>query len=125
MPSLLRDPFPACSSPTMMGSGSLESSVAFSVPLDAETAKRPVVDPISELRYLSARKVIVWKEMNKLGREICMLKNEYSRLEAREQLAAEMVEASPVQLPPCPSSPFFFLLGRGLIAPLASGNFRV
>ena len=115
MPPLLRDPFPACSSPTMMGSGSLESSVAFSVPLDAETAKRPVVDPISELRYLSARKAIVWKEMNRLGREICLMKNEYSRLEAREQLAAEMVEASPEQLPPCPSSSscFFFFWGVG------------
>ena len=65
--------------------------------MDAEAAKRPVHDPISELRYLSERKSIVWKEMNKLGRAICMLKNEYRRLEDREQVAAEMVEASSEQ----------------------------
>ena len=62
----------------MMGSGSLESSVAYAVPLDVETAKRPVVSPISELQYLSARKSILWNEINRLGREICMLQHAYS-----------------------------------------------
>ena len=43
-------PVLTCSSPTMMGSD---------FPLDAEAAKRPVHDPIAELRYISERKSIV------------------------------------------------------------------
>ena len=94
-----------------------------------KTAKRPVQDPISELRYISERKSFVWKEMNKLGRAICMMKNEYRRLEDREQLAAEMVEASSEQLTPSPpllSPPpwrFFFFFRGGYLLRLVQGTF--
>ena len=67
--------FPEClhsSRPGLdMDFGSIEEAVAKNVPLSRETVKRPIEDPVSELRYLSARKSVVWGEMSRLGRELC------------------------------------------------------
>ena len=76
-----------------MDFGSIEEAVAKNVPLSRETDKRPIVDPVSELRYLSARKSVVWGEMSRLGRELCEWQSEHARICERETRAAEMIEA--------------------------------
>ena len=89
--------FPEClhsSRPGLdMDFGSIEEAVAKNVPLSRETVKRPIEDPVSELRYLSARKSVVWGEMSRLGRELCEWQNEHARICERETRAAEMIEA--------------------------------
>ena len=73
---------------------SIEAMCAASVPLTREHAATEISDPISELNFLSARKAHVWGEMKKIGHLQAELRNEYARIEKREEEAAAMIDGT-------------------------------